>query len=363
MLINGNIINSSVINGIPDYMEVLQSDILATTIPSYSHIIHLFESIINSSNSTTSTASKQLIQDYLVLLDLIKIQLKGIIGETLTISESLYSIINQIIKVIDHIEIITQLSNTVSYKEVVQSLISLLDSILFNKPVDISEIAAFTTSTSTLYSVYNSFIELITSTTTNSTELIRLGFISEYGTLSGSLTTSATLLSSLSENFLITIPTASGQDTYLAYLLSPETNSVTNYNNYNFDLCTRYGSKYLFANSSGLYEFGGVTDAGSTVESIIETIAYSFGSSNRKSVPNVYLGVTNSSTFLMKVRVDGKAEVTYKIKKKTSGLDTQKVDIGKGLIGRYFQFELITKADDFKMESIEFFPVFLGRKI
>ena len=42
---------------------------------------------------------------------------------------------------------------------------------------------------------------------------------------------------------------------------------------------------------------------------------------------------------------------------------TQKVDIGKGLIGRYFQFELITQASEFNLEAIEFMPLEIRRKL
>ncbi len=342
---------------------LITENIESSTSTSYKQIISLLESIIYGSEGTSKITITQVVNDYFTLLDLITLQFNFIISEQFTMSEVLYGLIKQIIEVIEQIRVVTSLTGSVSYKSTISELVTLLDTLLFNRSITVSEAMVLATDLATLQRSYNSLIEAITSTTSNSTTLIRIGFIADSSSFSSSTTTKAIFLSSLLESFLITVPTAKGQDTYLAYLLSPETNSVTNYDNYNFNLCTKFGSKYLFANNSGLYEFGGTTDAGSTVRSVIETIAYSFGDSNKKSVPNIYLGVTNSSTFILKVRVDGKAEVSYKIKKKTTGLDTQKVDIGKGLIGRYFQFELITEADDFKMESIEFFPLFIKRKI
>ena len=82
-----------------------------------------------------------------------------------------------------------------------------------------------------------------------------------------------------------------------------------------------------------------------------------------KQVPAIYLGVDSTDKVILKVRVDGKAEVHYQLNKFTNNLMTQKIDIGKGLIGRYFQFELLTEASEFNMESIEFYPLEIRRKL
>lgn len=172
----------------------------------------------------------------------------------------------------------------------------------------------------------------------------------------------ASFISGLSDTFLLTVFSRK-EETYNAYLLSPETNSISTYSNYNFNGCTKFSNKYLFFNKTGLYEYGGLTDDGDTIRSEMETVAFNFNSSNLKQVPSLYLGVDSTDNFILKVRVDGKAEVLYKLNKYTNNLMTQKVDIGKGLIGRYFQFELITEASEFNLESIEFMPLEIRRKL
>jgi hypothetical protein len=186
--------------------------------------------------------------------------------------------------------------------------------------------------------------------------------ISDLFILSDNISSASFYYNSITD--LITIVMAKpGSDSYLAYLLAPESMNVSNYSNYNFDLSCRFDDKYLFANSVGLYEYGGKRDDGEPITAEFTTPAHSFSTSNLKQMPYFYLGVTSSSTLILKVRVDGKGEIIYKLNKHTNNLMTQKVDIGKGLIGRYFQFEIITDADDFDLESIEFCPLVIRRKL
>ncbi len=63
------------------------------------------------------------------------------------------------------------------------------------------------------------------------------------------------------------------------------------------------------------------------------------------------------------IGVDGRKEAVYKLNKRTDNLQTQKFPLSKGLIGRYFQFELVTNANTFNLESIEFYPLIIKRKL
>jgi hypothetical protein len=206
-------------------------------------------------------------------------------------------------------------------------------------------------------------LDLINLVSSSTNLLIKIGIISDNLELNSSFTSIEHILETLEDGFVISIPGSLIPDTYLAYLLNAETNSVSKYTNYNFTSCTKFGSKYLFGNSTGLYEYGGTSDDGEKITAHLKTVAYNFGTSNLKQVPDIYLGGTNSDKMIVKVSVDNKASVYYRLNRKIDNLSTQRIQLGKGLIGRYFQFELITDSIDLDLEALEFYPIVLKRKI
>ena len=49
------------------------------------------------------------------------------------------------------------------------------------------------------------------------------------------------------------------------WAINTRTNAVTEYTNYNFSSFAQMGSKYIAANSSGIYELDGDSDAGAAI--------------------------------------------------------------------------------------------------
>lgn len=365
MLLNASEINSTEVNGLSSLL--LSADItdgftlsLALT---YFQIDKIFETITYSDSLSNTTKFAEDLVDYFTLVDTLLIQLHGNIDETIAYSSVLTGIINQIERITSKVLLSTNTSNQVIFVNSLVSLINLIDSNTFGINKDITESIIIGSSVDVLYKLVNSVIEHVTVSSSSSYIFVGKEVLTSIFKYTSSLVSVQDINEILSENFIITIPTASGQDVYLAYAFSPETNSTSTYTNYNFNSSTKFRNKYLFANSSGLYEYGGDTDDGSLIKMTLETSAISFGSSSLNQVPAIYLGVSNDDVVYLKVRVDGRGECHYKLNKKSDGLDTRKIDLGKGLIGRYFQFELITTSPVFNLESIEFFPIELRRKI
>lgn len=150
---------------------------------------------------------------------------------------------------------------------------------------------------------------------------------------------------------------------YEGWLMNPETFAVWNYSNYNFNSITRFGEKYLLANENGLYEMEDKFDDGEAIIAKIKTASMDFGTSGLKQISELILGVVNSGKLVLKVTVDGQQTVYYELKPGTRNLENQRVKIGKGLHGRYWQFELITSDNsDFDLDSFEVLPFVFGRR-
>ena len=346
-------INTTVILDSISYNELL----------TYLEINNIVETILLQESCLSKNTINNTIIEYFTIIDAILIKYLLTVSESIIYTPDLLGIITQIENIVSAIIINSNSDTKALILNNIIDLLSIIDIISAGFSKTISESIVITDVITQLSKLINILTESIT---INSSDIVIYTGLER---ISSSINTidiesdKVTAKTTVSESFIISIPTASGQDNYLAYLLSPETNSVTNYNNYNFKGCTKFNSKYLFYNDTGLYEYGGSTDNGELIEAHITTAAFNFGSTNLKQVPSVYLGTSNSDKVYLKVSIDGKANCLYTLNKKTTGLQTQKVDIGKGMIGRYFQFELITKADTFDLESIDFYPIELKRKL
>lgn len=344
--------------------DTISESIVGSTGLTYLHAAFLEETLSFSLDSPDSSLrASEVIVDIIREIDFLYISLNSSITEVITLTSSVSNIVTQLSALTETISLVQSSNDKAVYSILLSEVIRLLDLIDYGKLVSIIESIAIQDAIVNLSKFSNSLLESLSVTPTVIPTSIRLISLSETFNLNSLTSQSSILKERVIDSFIISLPTSSGQDNYLAYLLSPETMSVSNYINYNFDGCTKFKDKYLFFNSTGLYEYGGKRDDGESYKSYIETIAFNFGSSNIKQVPSIYLGHTCSGATYLKVKTDGKREVHYKLNKRTENLHTQKVDIGKGLLSRYFQFELVTDADDFSVESIDFYPLELRRKL
>lgn len=326
-------------------------------------ITNLIENISLLEIETDKNSTSDLITELFNISEQLRILFNQLVLENINITDTIYGLIYQIESLAEIVTLQATAESKVIFLNSLVNLINVIDSALFGKFAEIVDILTLPDLNISIAKSFKVVLDSFTLNSTISSSRVQLVVLSNSIDISGSTDSLALLKELLNSELVIRIPDATGQDKYLTYLFSPESSSISNYNNYNFDGCAKFGSKYLFFNKTGLYEYGGNTDNGDKIKANIVTSALSFGTSNLKQVPQVYLGVINSDNWILKVRVDGKADVTYKLNKHTNNLQTQKISIGKGLIGRYFQFELITTSDEFSMESIEFFPLSFKRKL
>jgi hypothetical protein len=329
----------------------------------YKEINNIFESILISPVSLPKGVFKSLVREYLSSLDRLLSAFKVSISESLAYSHSLTGIIHQLEYIVENTSLLLDESISRHALSTITELIDLVDTLSFGIALSISETIALQSTLVSLGKLASTLLENIATHEDHDSTYIHIVSLSEGLSLLPAFSGSVEFYNALLDSFVISIPSATGQDTYLAYLLNTETNSVSTYTNYSFSCSTLFNGKYLLGNSTGLYGYGGTTDAGEAIEARVKTLAYSFGTSNLKQVPDMYIGGVGSDQMVVKVSVDNKASVYYKVTNRIKDLHTQRVKFGKGLIGRYFQFELITNSTDTDLESIEFYPVVLHRKI
>jgi hypothetical protein len=316
-----------------------------------------------ASTSTNIAECCPVLTEALRLLDRLLIGYDASLSDTLVLQPVLSGVINQIVTLTERIKLLSTGTPTLEVYNSIIELVALIDSFDHGILETITDAIVIDSALASLHTALENLLAAMGLLATQSESYLSIVALTSTVAMSDGVATTAEVLAALTENLVLSIPTASGQDTYLAYLLSPETASVTQYSNYNFDGCARFGDRYLFYNSTGLYEYGGLLDAGQSITATIETAAMDFGSSNLKRIPAVYLGVDTDGTLILKVRTGKTTEAIYTYTTQAKGYQTQKINVGMGLMGRYFQFELSTANSDFDLDAIEFFPVELKRKL
>jgi hypothetical protein len=190
-----------------------------------------------------------------------------------------------------------------------------------------------------------------------------MGFTDEIA-LEDLVTPNGTFSESLAEIVLFIPVKDEPNISFNTYSFNSRINAVSEYTNYNFNSYTVYQNRAYGASSEGFYLLEGCTDNEDPIVVKLRTAAMDFGTSNLKSIPQVYLGIAQDSSIIMKVAVDGKAETYHKLDLATNHLGTQRIKLPKGHIGRWFQFELESETvSEFNLDSIEFYLMPFRRKI
>lgn len=142
------------------------------------------------------------------------------------------------------------------------------------------------------------------------------------------------------------------------WALNTRTGALTEYTNFAFNSMARMGNSglvYLGANSSGLYQLAGETDAGASIIADMKGGLLAFSGGHLSSIQAAYLGVRGYGQFYLKIQTGSGKEYVYSVQ--GDPMKNVRVNLGKGLRARYFSYELVSTGQDFDLDSIIFLPV------
>lgn len=174
------------------------------------------------------------------------------------------------------------------------------------------------------------------------------------------------ILAALSDGFYATLTINTGDDTYTAWVMTPETKAVRSYSNFPFNSYATLGPHFLGAAADGIYRMGGTTDDGVAIRSSIRTGLMNFGSRSMKAVNRAYIGATTAGNLLLRVQAttaDGRdLEQTYRLIPANTGAPREhRVGVGRGFRSVYWTFELANDTDgaNFEVHDWHVLPVTL----
>lgn len=185
------------------------------------------------------------------------------------------------------------------------------------------------------------------------------------GTVSDAIRVNATATDTLSFIAGLTI----GGDTYTGIIMNTENAAVSEYDSFGFNSVARAGTnRYLACRPDGIHELGGDLDEATEIDAYFTTKMFDFESDMFKRMDRAYMGIRNDGSVILKTitrdRDGTKHENWYELEETSDVMRTQRVKVGKGLKSHYWQYSVTNKqGSDFDLDTIEFKPIILSRRV
>jgi hypothetical protein len=156
-----------------------------------------------------------------------------------------------------------------------------------------------------------------------------------------------------------------GSQTYDCLVVNTTTRAPSRYAGHSFNSFAKIGDTYYGAAADGLYALSGSTDAGTAIIASVLTMSTNAGSIQQKNVPTAYVGVRASGAIQLNVTTDDGIAHQYTLTEHSGdSVHNERVLLGKGARGAYWQFELTNPdGQDFEVDYLEILPVILTRRV
>jgi hypothetical protein len=144
-----------------------------------------------------------------------------------------------------------------------------------------------------------------------------------------------------------------------------ESQALSTYTNYPFNSFAKFNGVYLGASDAGIFALAGANDAGAPIDAVARLGITDFGTTHIKRVDNMYVGYRTDGELLLRVTTCDNSTYDYTLASTgAAGLYNRRVQVGKGLNARYWQFE-IQNVDgaEFELNSVDIAFSALTRRV
>jgi hypothetical protein len=148
---------------------------------------------------------------------------------------------------------------------------------------------------------------------------------------------------------------------FTTWAMNTRTGAVSEYADFAFNSFAQIGNTYLGASSAGLYELRGDDDDGADIIARIKSGFMQFGGTRLSRLKSAYIAARGEGAFVLRI-IDGE-DRQYDYAVDTRNQRSTKVHMGKGQRSRYFAFELISEGQDFDLDTLEFVPIMVERRV
>jgi hypothetical protein len=147
---------------------------------------------------------------------------------------------------------------------------------------------------------------------------------------------------------------------FTTWVMNTRSAAVTEYADYAFNSFASIGSRYYGASADGLFQLDGDTDDGEDIIARIVGGYLQFGGTQLSRLKEAYIAADGGG-FVLRIRTADGLVYNYRTDAR-SGRST-KIHMGKGQRSRYFAFELLSEGQDFDLDTLEFVPLVMQRRV
>lgn len=166
---------------------------------------------------------------------------------------------------------------------------------------------------------------------------------------------------------MLGISVSGGSDvstTYTTLAMNSNTAALTSYDNFPFNSMTTFNGVTLAAGDNGIYALGGTLDEATQIISTVRLGIFDFGSDKLKRVDSCYFAYRSDGDLTVRVTLDDDTQYEYTLESTgQAGIYTNRLKLGKGCQGRYFQAEIESVGNPFVLDSVDLKAQELSRRI
>jgi len=147
------------------------------------------------------------------------------------------------------------------------------------------------------------------------------------------------------------------------WVLNLANNATSSYEGFDFNSFGTVSGKSYGVKADGVYLLEGATDAGAAIRASVSYGAQDFKTKTLKNMTRAYVGASSTGALYLKIIANG-TEYVYQARASSAQAKQQRFDVGRGLKGTYFTFEIFNKdGGDFELDSVSFFAAEFIRRV
>lgn len=201
-------------------------------------------------------------------------------------------------------------------------------------------------------------------TTVIGVELLKDADAGSTATLADSYTLSATLEALMNSRALLgaDAPAESAPSEVWAVSMA-EVPASSTFENFAFTGFGVIAGQAYGVREDGLFVLDGDTDDGAPIRASVSFGKQDFNTKTLKNMSRAYVGASTTGKMYLKIIAEGK-EYIYAARDGSSELQQQRFDVGRGIKGNYFTFELFNKSGGaFELDNVTFVAADFKRRI
>lgn len=339
----------------------------ATSTPSPETVTRLYEAVAAYAVAATSSATAAALADSASLTDIIQQAINQVVADIAAGVDTLN--LGAALTLVDIADAVA--TQTPSYNSVllVAELIATLEAYNGADAYDVTESGALSDAYVARVEALVAMLEAAQAVDTNTALVHVMQSATDTADGGETITSSGSLLNALlSDSALATIRISIGGEVFTGWVLNTDTMAPSEYQfaDLQFNSACKHGTRYLMAADDGIYEFTEATGV-ETVMTYIKTGKTDFGSDLKKRVVNAYVVYSASAQMVLKVTTSEFGNLVTRNYRMTpqadDTTDARRVDIGRGVKSRYWQFEVVGDGVDCAIDEIGMLPIVLSRRI